>query len=110
MEQKSKYRQVSNISLSNEFVQSSLFLLSPSGLSSDVRLWTVSHVVHYFKSTMDCLEYVDLFESQEVDGIALLLLTHETLVKCLGIKLGRALKIMNRVTELKLYHDHKINK
>ena len=68
------------------------------------------HVVNYFKSTTDCQEYVELFEAQEVDGVALLLLTHETLVKCLGIKLGRALKIMNRVTDLKRYHDHKANK
>lgn len=76
----------------------------------DIRLWTVSHVVEYFKSTPDCRGYVDLFETQEVDGIALLLLTHETLVKCLGIKLGRAVKIMSRVQELKAYHDHRGNK
>ena len=80
------------------------------GLPSDVRQWTVGHVIHYFKTTADCQDYIDLFEAQEVDGIALLLLTHETLVKCLGIKLGRALKIMNRVQELKRYHDHKSSK
>ena len=63
-------------------------------------------MVEYFKSTNDCQGYVDLFEAQEVDGIALLLLTHEALVKCLGIKLGRAVKIMNRVYKLKSYHEH----
>ena len=78
----------------------------PPGLPPDVRQWTVSQVVQYFRSTSDCASYVDLFESQEVDGIALLLLTHETLVKCLGIKLGRAVKIMNRVQELKCYYEH----
>ena len=62
--------------------------------------------MEYFKSTSDCKGYVDLFETQEVDGIALLLLTHETLVKCLGIKLGRTVKIMSRVQELKVYYDH----
>ncbi len=82
-----------------------------TGLPSDIRQWSVAQVVQYFKSTSDCAAYVDLFESQEVDGIALLLLTHEALVKCLGIKLGRAVKIMNRVQELKLYHEyHQSNK
>lgn len=76
-----------------------------AGLPTDIRQWTVSQVVEYFKGTPDCKGYVDLFESQEVDGIALLLLTHESLVKCLGIKLGRTVKIMNRVQELKAYHD-----
>lgn len=75
-------------------------------LPTDIRQWSVSHVIYYFKSTVDCQDYIDLFEAQEVDGIALLLLTHETLVKCLGIKLGRALKIMNRVQELKRYQEH----
>ena len=73
----------------------------------DIRQWTVAHVIEYFKTTPDCKNYVDLFETQEVDGIALLLLTHENLVKCLGIKLGRAVKIMNRVQELKTYHEQR---
>jgi hypothetical protein len=66
----------------------------------------VAQVVEYFKSTPDCKTYVGVFEEQEIDGIALLLLSHETLVKCLGIKLGRAVKIMGRVEELKAYRDH----
>lgn len=81
-------------------------LILSAGLPPDVRQWTVSQVVEYFKTTSDCEGYVELFETQEVDGVALLLLTHEALVKCLGIKLGRALKIMSRVEELKSYHDH----
>lgn len=84
--------------------------LHAAGIPSDVRQWSVSQVVDYFKSTPDCRGYTELFESQEVDGIALLLLTHETLVKCLGIKLGRAVKIMNRVQELKAYHDRHTSK
>lgn len=76
-----------------------------AGLPSDIRQWSVAQVVEYFKSTPDCKGYVDVFESQEVDGIALLLLTHEALVKSLGLKLGRAVKIMNRVQELKTYQE-----
>ena len=70
----------------------------------DVRSWTIAQVVRFFESTSDCKDYASIFREQEVDGTALLLLTHESLVKCLGIKLGRALKIMVHVEELqKLY-------
>ncbi len=72
---------------------------------TDVRQWTVNHVVQYFKSMADCCNFADLFEAQEADGITLLLLTHETLVKCLGVKLGLALKIMQRVEELKRFQN-----
>lgn len=82
------------------------FYIFLPGLPADIRQWSVAQVVEYFKSTPDCKNYVDLFEMQEVDGIALLLLTHEALVKCLGIKLGRAVKIMNRVQQLKAHHEH----
>ena len=34
-----------------------------------------------------------LLEDQEIDGQALLLLSQDTMVKCLGIKLGPALKV-----------------
>ena len=58
-------------------------------------------MVKYFQFTADCRDHADLFHEQEVDGTALLLLTHESLVKCLGIKLGRALKIMVHVEDLR---------
>ena len=74
------------------------------GLPVDVKSWTIAEVVRFFESTSDCKDYAPLFREQEVDGTALLLLTHESLVKCLGMKLGRALKIMVHVEELqKLY-------
>jgi hypothetical protein len=76
----------------------------PTSLPVDVRSWTIPQVVKFFESTSDCKHYASVFREQEVDGTALLLLTHESLVKCLGIKLGRALKIMVHVEELqKLY-------
>ena len=59
----------------------------------------------FFESTSDCKDYAAIFRDHEVDGIALLLLTHELLVKCLGIKLGRALKIMVHVKELQNLYD-----
>ena len=85
-----------------------IFALPPSatGLPVDVHSWNTSQVVKYFESTSDCKEYASVFREQEIDGTALLLLTHESLVKCLSIKLGRALKIMVHVEELqRLYSE-----
>ena len=62
-------------------------------------------MVAYFRSTVDCSNYADILSEQEVDGTALLLLTHESLVKCLGLKLGRALKIMLHVNELRKEYE-----
>jgi len=76
-----------------------------AGLPADPHSWTVEQVVHYFYSTSDCRDFAELFREQEVDGTALLLLSHESLVKCLGIKLGRALKIMVHVEELRKEYE-----
>ena len=81
-------------------------LFSLSGHPADVHQWTVTHVVDYFKSTGDCTDYVDLFETNDLDGTALLLLTNEILVKHFCMKLGPALKIMNRITALSCHHYH----
>lgn len=62
-------------------------------------------MVAYFRGTSDCTEFSDMFQEQEVDGTALLLLTHESLVKCLGLKLGRALKIMVHVEGLRKEYE-----
>lgn len=55
----------------------------------------------YFKSTKDCQDFVSVFEDQEVDGCALLQLTDEVLYRCLNLPLGRVVKIMAHVDELK---------
>lgn len=73
----------------------------PPDLPVDVRKWSVKDVTHYFDSTLDCRQYSAMLEEQEVDGPALLLVTSDTLVKCLGIKLGPALKVMMHVERLK---------
>ena len=62
-------------------------------LSNDVSQWSVSDVVQYFESTQDCQHIAPLLHEQEVDGMALLLLSHHSLTNCLGIKLGPALKV-----------------
>ena len=55
----------------------------------------------YFKSTKDCQEFASVFDDQEVDGCALLQLTDEVLYRCLSLPLGRVVKIMAHVDELK---------
>lgn len=50
-------------------------------------------MVKYFESTGECSHIATVFNEQEVDGEALLLLSHDSLVKCLGMKLGPALKV-----------------
>ena len=72
-------------------------------LPVDVRSWTIPQVVKFFESTSDCKDYAPVFQEQEVDGTALLLLTHETL-KSLGFKLGPASKIMAHVVKLQKQH------
>lgn len=97
-------------SFSERFVSTPILIrvctyLVCTDLPSSVRAWSVQQVVDYFHSTSDCTDFADLFAEQEVDGTALLLLTHEALVKCLGIKLGRAVKIMAHVDILKHHQD-----
>ena len=75
------------------------------GLSSNIQNWSVEQVVQYFEGIQDCWDYIETFREHELDGSALLLLTHESLVKCLGIKLGRALKIMQHVEELRRFQE-----
>ena len=75
------------------------------GLSSNIRNWSIEQVVQYFESIQDCWDYLEIFREHELDGSSLLLLTHESLVKCLGIKLGHALKIMHHVEELRRFYD-----
>lgn len=69
-----------------------LTLMFLVGFFSDVSKWSIADVVKYFDST-DCSHIATVFREQEVDGEALLLLSHDSLVKCLGIKLGPALKV-----------------
>jgi hypothetical protein len=68
---------------------------------ADVTKWNVDDVYQFFNSKTECKNVAPLLQEQEVDGQALLYLTHDTLVKCLGLKLGPALKVMIYVKELR---------
>ena len=70
-----------------------------SDLPVDVSKWTTHDVLNFFQAKPECQNLAPLLEEQEIDGQALLLLTHDSLVKCLGIKLGPALKVMSAIFE-----------
>ena len=67
--------------------------LPPSDLPVDVSKWSIGDVKKFFESKPDCQPVLSLLEDQEIDGQALLLLSQDTMVKCLNIKLGPALKV-----------------
>lgn len=58
--------------------------------------WSVTEVCDFIRNLPGCSLYAEEFENQEIDGQALLLLTPNDLVG-VGIKLGPALKIIDRV-------------
>ena len=62
-------------------------------LPADVGSWSTEEVERYFESTGECSPIASVLRDQEIDGEALLLLSHDSLVKCLGMKLGPALKV-----------------
>lgn len=64
-----------------------------SDLPLDVTKWGVAEVVKFFQSKSECQVFAPILKEQEIDGPALLLLSHDSLVKCLDIKLGPALKV-----------------
>ena len=55
----------------------------------------------FTRSLTGCSEYADTFVGQEIDGQALMLLREEHMVVAMNMKLGPALKIISKVTQLK---------
>lgn len=69
--------------------------------SCDIVKWTVQEVCDFIRNLPGCVDYVEDFETQEIDGQALLLLKENHLVNAMGMKLGPALKIVARVEALR---------
>ncbi|XP_017477117.1 PREDICTED: polyhomeotic-proximal chromatin protein-like [Rhagoletis zephyria] len=63
--------------------------------------WSVAEVCEFIRHLPGCLDYVDDFEQQEIDGQALMLLKENHLVNAMGMKLGPALKIVAKVESMK---------
>ncbi|XP_062374745.1 scm-like with four MBT domains protein 2 isoform X1 [Sardina pilchardus] len=63
--------------------------------------WSVSDVVDFIKST-DCAALSKIFQEQDIDGQALLLLTLPTVQECMDLKLGPAIKLCHQIERVKV--------
>ncbi|XP_038054389.1 scm-like with four MBT domains protein 1 [Patiria miniata] len=70
-------------------------------LTSNPLKWTISEVVKFIKKT-DCATLARIFEEQEIDGQALLLLTLPTVQECMDLKLGPAIKLCHHIERVKI--------
>ncbi|XP_068162761.1 scm-like with four MBT domains protein 2 isoform X2 [Antennarius striatus] len=63
--------------------------------------WTVEEVVQFISST-DCAPLASIFQEQDIDGQALLLLTLPTVQECMDLKLGPAIKLCHQIERVKV--------
>ncbi|XP_076428934.1 scm-like with four MBT domains protein 2 isoform X1 [Peromyscus maniculatus bairdii] len=70
-------------------------------LESNPLEWTVTDVVRFIKLT-DCAPLAKIFQEQDIDGQALLLLTLPTVQECLELKLGPAIKLCHQIERVKV--------
>ncbi|TMS02911.1 hypothetical protein E3U43_020891 [Larimichthys crocea] len=62
--------------------------------------WSVDEVVQFINST-DCASLANIFQEQDIDGQALLLLTLPTVQECMDLKLGPAIKLCHQIERVK---------
>ncbi|XDV27707.1 hypothetical protein PO909_031201 [Leuciscus waleckii] len=70
-------------------------------LESSPSQWSVEQVCSFISSLPGCHDIAAEFQSQEIDGQALLLLTEDHLMSAMNMKLGPALKICAQINALK---------
>lgn len=63
--------------------------------------WSVDEVVQFINST-DCASLANIFQEQDIDGQALLLLTLPTVQECMDLKLGPAIKLCHQIERVKM--------
>ncbi|XP_039891647.1 scm-like with four MBT domains protein 2 isoform X3 [Simochromis diagramma] len=63
--------------------------------------WSVDEVVQFINST-DCASLAGIFQEQDIDGQALLLLTLPTVQECMDLKLGPAIKLCHQIERVKV--------
>ncbi|KAM9327842.1 scm-like with four MBT domains protein 2 isoform 2-T4 [Pholidichthys leucotaenia] len=63
--------------------------------------WSVEEVVQFINST-DCAYLANIFQEQDIDGQALLLLTLPTVQECMDLKLGPAIKLCHQIERVKV--------
>ncbi|XP_056380048.1 scm-like with four MBT domains protein 1 isoform X2 [Hyla sarda] len=76
-------------------------LREPLTLNGSPLDWTVNDVVEYIKST-DCSHLARLFQEQEIDGKALLLLNLPAVQDCMDLKPAMAIKLCYHIERVKL--------
>ncbi|KAM7236954.1 hypothetical protein CapIbe_011198 [Capra ibex] len=70
-------------------------------LESNPLEWSVTDVVRFIKLT-DCAPLAKIFQEQDIDGQALLLLTLPTVQECMELKLGPAIKLCHQIERVKV--------
>ncbi|CAL8242284.1 unnamed protein product [Merluccius merluccius] len=70
-------------------------------LESNPLEWSVGDVVQFITST-DCASLANIFQEQDIDGQALLLLTLPTVQECMDLKLGPAIKLCHQIERVKV--------
>lgn len=63
--------------------------------------WTVGDVLNLIKADETLAKYSHIFESNEIDGKAFALLTHDVMINHMGIKIGPVLKIHDLIEQVK---------
>ncbi|XP_061662161.1 scm-like with four MBT domains protein 2 isoform X2 [Syngnathoides biaculeatus] len=63
--------------------------------------WSVQEVVQFINST-DCASLANIFQEQDIDGQAMLLLTLPTVQECMDLKLGPAIKLCHHIERVKV--------
>lgn len=63
--------------------------------------WTTMDVADYVRGLPNCNHVGDLFEKQDIDGVAFLSMSENDLDTLLDIKLGPAVKIYNQIVQLR---------
>ncbi|KAG9483832.1 hypothetical protein GDO78_009645 [Eleutherodactylus coqui] len=76
-------------------------LRKPLALNGSPLDWTVNDVVEYIKST-DCAHLARLFQEQEIDGKALLLLNLPAVQVCMDLKPAMAIRLCYHIERVKL--------
>ncbi|KAG1689927.1 Scm-like with four MBT domains protein 1 [Nymphon striatum] len=63
--------------------------------------WSVRDVIEYFRNS-DCHDVIPKLRDQEIDGLAILLLTLPAIRDCLCVKLGPAIRLCKHVEKLRM--------
>ncbi|XP_074643015.1 lethal(3)malignant brain tumor-like protein 4 isoform X2 [Tubulanus polymorphus] len=69
--------------------------------ASEVSRWDTENVADFVRSLPGCSEQGQVFQEEQIDGEAFLLLNQTDIVKIMNIKLGPALKIYNSILMFK---------